>query len=90
MELPIPDEIAEQFDLYYATQSLVKTYLKLPFFGFRKAIKCRALEIKYHRKAWEMIYKLYPETVDKECTYYPKKQVLEIKENIMSGQGVLS
>ena len=63
---PLSEEILDLFDKAQGLNELRDKYTKLPF-GHNKAVKCTIANRKARRKAWNMIYKLYPDLMDKEA-----------------------
>lgn len=67
-EYEIPQEIKDLFEEADALEDCRDASVR-NFFGYRRAIKYSKESVRKSRKAWNMIYEIYPELRNKKLTY---------------------
>ena len=78
--LRVPQEIVDQFEIASAYDSMVEKCVNIPFWGFKKAVKCQRLQQKHNDIAWRMVVELYPVLANHALRYQPTTQTVRIQD----------
>jgi hypothetical protein len=75
----LPQDIKDLFKESYAFRISAERFKDSLFGSYKKTIKALKQSINIERKAWDMIYNLYPELKGKNLSYNYIPQTLVIK-----------
>ena len=79
-EMKLPEEIQDLFTESASLKECRDACVRI-WWGAGRAAKYAFKAEKANRKAWMLVGELYPQTVNKECTYFALEGVVRFKEN---------
>lgn len=80
-EIVVPQEIIDEFEIAASYETMIKKCVKIPLWGFKKAVKCSRLHQKHLNNAWGMVTEIYPALSGKYLAYdRARRTVTEIEK----------